>query len=163
MAKQAGVWIDHKQAIVVLISGKEKEIKKITFDIGQPIRAVAGSRSTKPYKPGEYIAEDTLQRKVENDRQNYYDDVIKSIRGAKGLLVLGPAEAKGEFVKRFRSKKLDGVTVDVETADKMTDRQIAAKVGLHFSPAKSKKTVAPRKVATKKVAKAMPKKRKKKS
>ena len=163
MAKQAGVWIDHKQAIVVLITGKEKEIKKITFDIGQPIRAVGGSRSTRPYKPGEFIAEDTVQRKVENDRQNYYDDVIKTIRGAKGLLVLGPAEAKGEFIKRFRSKKLDGVTVDVKTADKMTDRQIAAKVGLHFSPAKSKKTPAPRKVAKKKVAKAMSKKRKKKS
>jgi hypothetical protein len=163
MAKQAGVWIDHKQAIVVLITGKEKEIKKITFDIGQPIRAVGGSRSTRPYKPGEFIAEDTVQRKVENDRQNYYDDVIKSIRGAKGLLVIGPSEAKGEFVKRLRSKKLDGVTVDVETVDKMTDRQIAAKVGAHFTPAKSKTTPARRKVAKKKVAKAKPKKRQKKS
>jgi hypothetical protein len=163
MAKQAGVWIDHKQAIVVLLTGKEKEIKKIAFDIGQPIRAVAGSRSTRPYKPGEFIAEDTLQRKVENDRQNYYDDVLKSVRGAKGLLVLGPGEAKGEFVKRIRSKKLSGVTVDVETVDKMTDRQIAAKVGLHFTPAKTKAGPARRKVARKKVAKAKPKKRQKKS
>jgi hypothetical protein len=163
MAKQAGVWIDHKQAVVVLITGKEKEIKKIAFDIGQPIRAVAGSRSTKPYKPGEFIAEDTLQRKVENDRQNYYDDVIKSNRGAKGLLVLGPGEAKGEFVKRLRSKKLDGVTVDVETVDKMTDRQIAAKIGAHFTPAKTKTTPARQKVAKKKAAKAKPKKQRKKS
>jgi hypothetical protein len=163
MAKQAGVWIDHKQAIVVLITGKEKEIKKIAFDIGQPIRAAGGSRSTKPYNPGEFIAEDTLQRKLENDRQNYYDDIIKSVRGAKGLLVLGPGEAKGEFVKRLRSKKLTGTTIDVETVDKMTDPQIAAKVGLHFSSAKSQKTVAPRKVAKKKVTKATPKKRKKKS
>ena len=163
MAKQAGVWIDHKQAIVVLITGKEKEIKKITFDIGQPIRAVAGSRSTRPYKPGEFIAEDTLQRKLENDRQNYYDDVIKSFRGAKGLLVLGPGEAKGEFVKRLRSKKLSGVTLDIETVDKMTDRQIAAKVGEHFTPAKTKTTPTRRKVAKKKLAKAKPKKRQKKS
>jgi hypothetical protein len=163
MAKQAGVWIDHKQAVVVLITGKEKEIKKITFDIGQPIRGVAGDRTTKPYKPGEFIAEDTLQRKTENDRQNYYDDVIKSFRGAKGLLVLGPGEAKGEFVKRLRSKKLSGVMVDVETVDKMTDRQIAAKVGAHFTPAKTKTTPTGRKVAKKKVTKAKPKKRKKKS
>ena len=104
-----------------------------------------------------------MQRKVENDRQNYYDDVIKSFRGAKGLLVLGPGEAKGEFVKRFRSIKLSGVTVDVETVDKMTDRQIAAKVGLHFTPAKTKKTPARRKVAKQKVTKAKPKKRQKKS
>jgi hypothetical protein len=163
MAKQAGVWIDHKQAVVVLLTGKEKEIKKITFDIGQPIRGIAGDRTTRPYKPGEFIAEDTLQRKLENDRKNYYDDVIKLFRGAKGLLVLGPGEAKGEFVKRIRSKKLSGVTVDVETVDKMTDRQIAAKVGAHFTPAKAKTTPARRKVAKKKAAKAKPKKRQKKS
>jgi hypothetical protein len=163
MAKQAGVWIDHKQAVVVLLTGKEKEIKKITFDIGQPIRGIAGDRTTKPYKPSEFVAEDVLQRKLENDRKNYYDDVIKSFRGAKGLLVLGPGEAKGEFVKRIRSKKLSGVTVDVETVDKMTDRQIAAKVGAHFTLAKTKTAPARRKVVKKKVTKAKPKKRQKKS
>jgi len=154
MAKQAGVWIDHKQAIVVLVAGEEREIKKIFFDIGQPIRAVAGDRPARPYKPGEFVAEDTLQRRLENDRQNYYDDVIKSIRGAKGLLVLGPGEAKGEFVKRLRSKKINATAVDVQTVDKMTDRQIAAMVVQHFAPPKSKKTGAPRKIAKKRVKKA---------
>jgi hypothetical protein len=77
------------------------------------------------------------------------------------LLVLGPGEAKGEFVKRLRSKKLSGTAVEVETVDKMTDRQIAAKVVQHFTPPKSKKTFAPRKIAKKKVKQAIPKKRKK--
>ena len=49
------------------------------------------------------------------------------------ILILGPGEAKGEFLKRIKSKKLRGVTVELETADKMTDRQIAAKVGQHFA------------------------------
>jgi hypothetical protein len=147
MATKAGVWIDHKQAVVVLITGKEKETKKIVFDIGQPIRAAGGSRSTKPYKPKEFVAEDTLERKRDNDRKDYYDDVIASMRGAKALLILGPGEAKGEFLKRLRSKKLRGITVDVETVDKMTDRQIAAKVGLHFDEPSKKKSVTPTKTA----------------
>ena len=83
MATKAGVWIDHKQAIVVLVTDAGKEIKKIAFDIGQPIRAAGGSRSKKPYKPKEFVAEDTLERKLENDRKDYYDDVIASIAGSR--------------------------------------------------------------------------------
>ena len=109
MATKAGVWIDHKQAIVVLVTDAGKEIKKIAFDIGQPIRATGGSRSKNPYKPKEFVAEDTLERKLGNDRNNYYDDVIAAIRGAEAILILGPGEAKGEFLKRLQSKKLRGV------------------------------------------------------
>ena len=105
MATKAGVWIDHKQAIVVLLTDAGKEIKKIAFDIGQRIRSKGGSRSMNPYKPNEFVAEDTLVRKLANDRNDYYDDVNASIRGAKAILILGPGEAKGEFLKRLQSKK----------------------------------------------------------
>ena len=133
MATKAGVWIDHKRAIVVLVTDAGKEIKKVAFDIGQAIRSTGGSRSKNPYKPNQFVAEDRLERKLGNDRNNYYDDVIASIRGADGLLILGPGEAKGEFFKRLQSKKLRGIIAEVKTADKMTDRQIAAKVALHFA------------------------------
>ena len=149
MANKVGVWIDHKKAIVVSISGKDTEIKKIAFDIGQPIRAAAGSRSTKPYKPKEYVAEDTLKRKLENDRKDYYDDVISAFRGADAILIVGPGEAKGELLKRVQSKKLRAVRVELETVDKMTDGQIAAKVALHFAKPTAKKSVAPKKAAQK--------------
>jgi hypothetical protein len=43
-------------------------------------------------------------------------------------------QAKSEFIRRINSKKLGGV-VQVETADKMTDREIAAKVSEHFATA----------------------------
>ena len=67
------------------------------------------------------------------------------------------------FLKRLQSKKLRGVTVDLETVDQMTDRQIAAKVGLHFAAPKTKKSVAPRKTAKKKRKHATSGKRSKKS
>lgn len=149
MANKVGVWIDHKQAIMVSISGKDKKVTKIAFDIGQPIRAASGSRSTKPYKPKEYVAEDTLERKLANDRKDYYDDVIATFRGADAVLILGPGEAKGELLKRVKSKKLRGVSVEVETVDKMTDGQIAAKVSRHFAKPAAKKSVAPKKLAQK--------------
>jgi hypothetical protein len=162
MTTKAGMWIDHKQAIVVLVTDADKVTKKIAFDIGQAIRSTGGSWSKNPYKPNQYVAEDTLERKLGNDRNNYYDDVIASIRGAEALLILGPGEAKGEFFKRLQSKKLRGVTIELETADKMTDRQIAAKVAEHFAAPRAKKSVTSKKTANKKDTQAASGKRTKK-
>ena len=149
MAVKAGVWIDHKQAIVVLVTDAAKEIKKIKFDLGQPIPSTGGARSKHSYTSHDFVAENKLERRTENDRKDYYDDVIATIRGAAAVLVLGPGEAKGEFFKRIKSKKLFGGIVEVETTDKMTDRQIAAKVGQHFAKTPANKS-APRKNSPKK-------------
>lgn len=160
MATKAGVWIDHKQAIVVLIMDVGREIKKIEFDIGQPLRR--GSPSKNKYKRNDFVAEDTRERKVENDRKDYYDDLIACIKGADALLILGPGEAKGEFSKHIKVKKVRGVLVELETADKMTDRQIAAKVQQHFAKSSANKSVASKETA-KKAAKATAGKRPNKS
>ena len=162
MATKAGVWIDHRQAIVVLVTDAGNEIKKIAFDIGQPVQLRGGSRSKNKYTPNDFVAEDRLERKVENDRKDYYDDVIASVRGADSLLILGPGEAKGEFSKHIKAKKVRGVAVELETADKMTDRQVAAKVKKHFAKSPAKKSIAPKKAA-KKAAKFTAGKRQRKS
>jgi hypothetical protein len=48
------------------------------------------------------------------------------------ILIFGPGEAKGELEKRLASKRLGAKVVGVETADKMTDHQIEAKVRQHY-------------------------------
>lgn len=162
MATKAGVWIDHKQAVVVLITDAGQEIKKIAFDIGQPIRSKGGARTKHSYSPNDFVAEDKLERKVENDRKDYYDQVMASIQGADSLLILGPGEAKGELSKHIVAKKRRGLAVELETTDKLTDRQLAAKVKEHFNKAPARKSVALKKsVAPKKKAKAIPGKRSK--
>jgi len=58
--------------------------------------------------------------------------VIASIGDPESILIFGPGEAKGELKERLKKDGLAGRIVGVETADKMTDRQIAAKVRQHF-------------------------------
>jgi hypothetical protein len=62
----------------------------------------------------------------------YYDQVLLSLRDAESILIFGPGEAKVELEKRLESEGLKGRVVSIETADKLTDRQIAAKVRHHF-------------------------------
>jgi hypothetical protein len=145
MATKAGVWIDHKQAIVVLATDAGQEIKEIKSGLESPARPT-NKRSNSTHTPNDFVAEDRLERKVASRRKKYYDEVVASIRGATGVLILGPGEAKGEFSKNLKSKKVGGV-VELETADKMTVRQLAARVKLHFAT----KVVAPKKTAKKPV------------
>ncbi len=147
MATKAGVWIDHKQAILVLITDAGQEIKKVTSGIAQPARPAGSSRLKNKYTPNDFVAEDRLERKLVDERKKVYEEVLACIRGADSLLILGPGEAKGEFSKHIMAKKLRGLTVELETTDKMTDRQLAAKVNAHFNKAPVSKSAAPKKKA----------------
>jgi hypothetical protein len=63
----------------------------------------------------------------------YYEKIISFIRDADAILILGPGEAKGEPKTCLEGEALGGRIVGIETVDKMTPRQIAAKVRQHFS------------------------------
>jgi stalled ribosome rescue protein Dom34 len=132
MAIKAGVWIDHHRAVVVLITDNEEEIRQIKSNVDKPFASAGGPGSKHPDRPQGFIAEDTQEHKFMNQLNTYYDEVRTSLRDADSILILGPGEAKGEFQKRLKSKKFPAHVVDLKTADKMTDRQIAASVRQHF-------------------------------
>ncbi len=77
-------------------------------------------------------AADSRQRMLTGYLNIYYDAVIASIRDAESILIFGPGDAKGELKKRLKRNNLGGRIVGIETVDKMTDRQIAAKVRKYF-------------------------------
>jgi len=51
---------------------------------------------------------------------------------ADSILILGPGEAKNELQKRLERAGLKDRLLAIESADKLTDRQIAAKVRERF-------------------------------
>ena len=144
-----GVWIDHRQAVVVLVTDAGQTIKRIASGVEKPVRSSGTSSSKHKYTPNDFVAEDTLQRKLMSQLKDFYDEVIACVRDAEAILVVGPGEAKGEFVKRLKSKKHRGRIVELETTDKMTDRQLAAKVGEHFAKDTTDKAATAKASATK--------------
>ena len=123
MNKQAGLWIDHRKAIILLITDEGEEIKKITSNMQKHVR-FAGREGG--------AGEDVSDRKFGNHLNSYYDEVIAVIRDADTIQIFGPGEAKGELKKRFEQEGLTAKVLAVETMDKMTDRQITAKVRERF-------------------------------
>jgi len=126
MKKQIGLWIDHRKAIIVIITEDGEEIKKITSNMEKHIRFTNGNGSE------DGSSEDVRDRKFGNHLNSYYDEVIAVIRNADTIQIFGPGEAKGELVKRLESEGLKAHVLSIETTDKMSDRQIAAKVQERF-------------------------------
>jgi len=128
MTITAGVWIDHHKAVVVLITEEGEKMLQILSDPDTPARSSGDARVKHSYTPNDFVAEDKRERKAAIHLNKYYDEVISRLRDADAILVLGPGEAKGEFIKRIEGQKLKGPITHVGTVDKMTDRQVAAHV-----------------------------------
>src|SRR5512147_2921289 len=132
MKKEIGLWIDHREAILVILTDGGEEVRHITSNNGKHIRYSGSSHSKTPEGLKEVTSEDQRDRKFGNQLNKHYDEVIAAIRDADSIQIFGPGEAKGELEKRLEHAGLKGHIVDIETVDKMTDRQIAAKVRERF-------------------------------
>ena len=132
MSINAGVWIDHHRAVVVLMTDDGEDIKTIESNTDRPFASAGGPSSKQQDRPQGFLSEDKQERKFMSELNTYYDEVLACLGHADSLLILGPGEAKGEFKKRLDTKKFPIFVADLVTADKMTDRQIAASVRQHF-------------------------------
>ncbi len=132
MKTVVGVWIDHRKAVIAVVSDKGKETKVIESNVDRQPGRLAGVRSTTPYESQKVPADDSREREFAGHLDGYYDAVIVAIRDGESILIFGPGEAKGELKKRLERDRLGGRIVGVETVDKMTDRQVAAKVREYF-------------------------------
>ena len=132
MTINAGVWIDHHKAVVVLLTEEREDILQILAEHNASAQSPAGLRPKNSYTPNDFVAEGKRERKVMIHLNQYYDEVIACVRDAQAILILGPGEAKGEFRKRIASRKLRGHIAEMKTVAKLTDQQIADYVRQHF-------------------------------
>jgi hypothetical protein len=124
MKGKVGLWIDHRQAVIVSLSDKAGKTRRIISHMEKHVRYSGGAQ--------EASAEDQRDRRFTGHLHKYYDKVVSCIRDADSILILGPGEAKVELRTRLEDRALGGRIAGIETVDKMTDRQLAEKVQKHF-------------------------------
>jgi hypothetical protein len=133
MRTRVGLWIDHRKAVVVTVTAKGDETTLLISAVERQRRRSGDSPLQGRYERQQVVADDSQQKSFTGHLNSYYDAVIASIGAAESILIFGPGEAKGELKKRLQRRKLGGRVAVLETVDKMTDRQIAAKVRQHFA------------------------------
>ncbi len=126
MKKKAGLWVDHKECLIVLLGADTDDApdtKRIPSNIEFPGQAQSNPAPSN-HRDRQFLVH--LER--------YYDNVISQLRDVDSLLIMGPGEAKLEFRKRLAHSGCRATLVDVETVGKMTDKQIISKVRKHYTP-----------------------------
>lgn len=126
----AGLWIDHRRAVVVSITDDGETIERFESDIERKVRLSGGSRTGKtPYGPQQVSVDGRQEERIKRQLRQFYQEIIRKIQDSNNILILGPGEAKTELKKEIeKSRALASANMTMATADKMTDKQIAARV-----------------------------------
>ena len=138
MTKQTGLWIDHKRAVILTLNGRNESLQVVESGVGRHISYRGVNRSRMPYSTQYQKGDDQLDNQFNGHLNKYYEKVLVQLRDADAVWIFGPGEAKSELEKRLTRRRSQVQIDGVESADKMTDRQIAAKVRRHFQQAGAK-------------------------
>ena len=140
MKTYIGIWVDRRRAYVVRLlrpdyphekGQKNETVTQIKSDIERRVRLSGGSRTGKtPWGPQEVSVDSKIEDRQKHQLKRYYSQIIDALKNADKILIMGPGEAKYELRKQVEksAKDMTGRLVDIQTCDKMTERQIVARV-----------------------------------
>jgi hypothetical protein len=132
MSKNAGVWIDHRKALIVQLTPQGEVSTTILSHVEKHPERGGDSPLKGSYEAAQVPADDRRQRALTGDLNRFYDAVIEATKDSDSLLLLGPGEAKGELSARLRHARQEKRISAVETEGPMTERQLVARVKAHF-------------------------------
>ena len=132
MKTKVGLWIDHRKTVIVAVTGKGEEVRLILSKVEKHLQRNGDSPLKGRFESYLVPSDRRRQRAFTGHLKIYYEAIIACVRDAESILIFGPGEAKGELQQRLEREALGGRIVGVEAADKMTDRQIAAKTRQYF-------------------------------
>jgi hypothetical protein len=136
MKTVSGLWIDHRKAFIVTLSGETETTREISSNSEKQLSRVDGVKSTALFEPLLVKSDDSQERAYDGHLESFYKEVGVSLRGSGSILLMGPGEAKEEF-RKFMEKSGHGARIAaVKTEDRLTDPQIIEKVRSFFPRAK---------------------------
>jgi hypothetical protein len=129
MNRKVGVWIDHRNAVIVFASAEGVTTKTVESNVGPHARYSSRAKYPTPDGPQDGRGERKFEQRFHEQLDRYYDEVIGQIGQPEALLIFGPGEAKLQLRERLtHNKALSERVVGVETTDRLTEPQIVAHV-----------------------------------
>jgi hypothetical protein len=92
MRSAAGLWIDHRKAVIVLITDKGEATQLIISRAEKQLGRSGDSPLKGPYEAQQVPLEDSRQRLFTGQLNIYYDAVIACLRDTDAILIFGPGE-----------------------------------------------------------------------
>ena len=130
MNTNIGIWLDHEKAAIITIDNGVTIVSHIKAESENNVHSLQGASASATHFGHQEV---TMERKIERHHKellhHYYQNIIHEIKDGKKIFIFGPGKAKKELEKEMKkTNSLSSKIVAIESADKMTDHQIAAKV-----------------------------------
>lgn len=124
--RHLGIWMDHASAHIMDGSGEATEMHTGVSKFSHEVHEQSLSK-------GEHLA----HNKEQHQQLEYYNQLGEIIKNYDRVLLFGPTDAKKELHNVLKNDHhFDNVTIDIASADKMTENQERAFVKAHFEAVK---------------------------
>jgi len=130
LGRYVGIWIDRSQAVIA--TPRRPEVITITSNLQPHTRFVGSGGYPEANSAQRGGSEKRFEARHEQALSSFYDEVVAHLGQPESVLVFGPGETKlhlKEFLEDMPGAPRD---IAVETADKMTEAEVAAHVARHF-------------------------------
>ena len=133
MYTNIGIWIDHKEAMLVSLEGSTPHLKRIKSDAERHFRVSGGWKSGSITGGQSIFKEQKAEQRRKHQYRKYYKKIIRHLAKSERILLLGPGEAKQELAKEIsKLKSIRPEISAIEPCEKITDKQLTAKVKSFF-------------------------------
>lgn len=132
---KAGIWLDHKVAVIVKIKGDENpELIKIRSGMESRIRVPGEGKVFARFGNSFLDDQEKKQRRQQNKLKHYYKEITVTLQDADYLWIFGPGNAKDALNNQIEKDSLvKAKVVALDTSDKMTLKMIVTSVSDYFN------------------------------
>ncbi|WP_150913586.1 hypothetical protein [Marinobacter halotolerans] len=94
----AGIWIDQRKAVTVILGKDSLDMSIIELDAELPSRTSGGHRQQAPYPHQDVAAENHRQPKYAAEMLDYFRKIYRRIKTADELVLIGPDKSRQQFI-----------------------------------------------------------------
>lgn len=132
--KKAGIWLDQKEAKVIILADDSEEIKTIYSQIETRERIPGQSKVYGRFGKQYLNDEKTKEIKIDAQLKRYLNEVIQTLEDKDELMIFGPGKTKKELEKLIRNHPgMYARLKEIRIAKQMTENQKVAYVKDFFA------------------------------
>ncbi len=137
MKNNTGIWIDHREAVLVSVEGENISVQYLESGAESHFKPSGGWKAGGTNVAQSVVKEKSAEESRMHQYHAFFQQIIALLGDSDSIALFGPGEAKGELAKEIRSNHdLQNRITAVETCERMTENQLTAKVKAYFADGK---------------------------
>lgn len=128
----AGLWIDRRKAILVILAGTGETVSELHSDVEHEPSRFSGRQEHASFEAVQVPADDRHQRAFAGHLRAFYERIHTALGTVHDIFLFGPGEAKSELEQYLTNAGPAQRNLTLAAVGGLSLRQIVAKVHGHF-------------------------------